>query len=110
MIISSFKIISLSLVIIFILSININQKPAFYYINEAISPLMETAQKGVENFFQRSLHGTKIYSKKIFENSVPKVNDSIKSKLSSHRNKDLGPLEEIKTEEKAELDELIRKY
>lgn len=108
---SILKYVSISLLIILILSVSINKKPTFYYVYDIISPVTIKAQKEVESFFERSISGTKTYSKKIFENSVPKVNDSIKSKLSSHRNKKLiHPQENIKDEEKAELDKLIRKY
>jgi hypothetical protein len=93
------------------LSISVDGKPIFNSIYQVISPITMSAQEMTENFLERSVSNTKIYSKKIFDNSVPKVKDSVKSKFSAQQK--LAPLtieEKISDEDKEELDALIKNH
>jgi hypothetical protein len=94
-----------------ILSITINDRTIFSYIYHQISPVTTQGQELVEGFLKRSIAGTKIYTKKIFDNSIPKIKDSVKSKMSSHQKiQDEVSSEHITFEEKNELDDLIKNH
>jgi hypothetical protein len=106
---SAFKLFGLFTSFLFILSITFKDKTLFYHIYDVISPLTIMAQRTTEDFFQRSLSGTKTYSKKIFDNSIPNFNDSVKSRLASpQKTSGTNPSELITDEEKKELDDLIK--
>ena len=107
MIKSAFKITILLAVFIFLLSINIKGRPVFGHIYEFISPATNQAQKSAEDLMEKSLSNTKKYSKKLFDNSVPRMKDSVKSKLSS-RERAGEPAERITEKEKAQLNDLIK--
>lgn len=92
------------------MSITINNKPMFSHVYEFISPATKYAQSRTEDFFAKSFQSTQTYSKKIFDNSVPKVKDSVKSKLSAQGKVGSEPLEKITTEDKAELNQLIKNH
>lgn len=93
------------------LCITIDDKPIFTYIYNSISPVTTSCQELVEGFFNRSIAGTKSYSRKIFDNSVPKIKDSVKSKLSSQlKNQDNVIEEKITEEDRSELDALIKNH
>lgn len=104
---------SFSLLFFFLifLSITVDDRPIFTYIYKSISPVTTAAQELVEGFFNRSIAGTKTYSRKIFDNSVPKIKDSVKSKLSSQlKNQDNVFEEKITEEDRSELDALIKNH
>lgn len=105
---SILKICILFIAFVFFLSINIKGKNIFSHINHFISPVTKTAQDATEDFLDSSIHSTKSYSKRIFDNSVPKV-DAVKAKMSGVQ-KNAAPLEVIKASEKEELDELIKSH
>ena len=90
------------------LSIEIGDKPIFGHIYKLISPATRGAQKLAESLFDSSVDKTQHYSKKLFDNSAPKVKDSIRSKMSGIKNHQGRPLEEISVEDKKELDNLIK--
>lgn len=93
------------------LSIRIDGRPIFSSIYEVISPLTISLQETTENFLKRSVSNTKNYSQKIFDNSVPKVKDSVKSKFSAHQKKSSDVIEEkISDEDKDMLDDLIKNH
>lgn len=92
------------------LSIEIGNKPIFGHIYNVISPATKGAQNATENFFDRSVNKTEKYSKKLFDNSIPKVKDSVKSKMSAVKKKAAEPLEDITEREKEQLDELIKSH
>jgi hypothetical protein len=92
------------------LSIEVNNRPIFGHIYKAISPATKSAQNATEEFFGSSVKTTKTYSKKLFDNSTPKIGDSVKSKMSAVRKKNAAPEETITVEEKQELDELIKSH
>lgn len=92
------------------LSIEVNDRPIFGHIYKVISPATKSAQNATEDFFGSSVKTTKTYSKKLFDNSTPKLRDSVKSKMSGLGKKNAEPAETITVEEKQELDELIKSH
>jgi hypothetical protein len=89
------------------LSIEIGNKPIFGHLYKMISPATKGAQKLAESLFDSSVDKTQHYSKKLFDNSAPKVKDSIRSKMSGIKNQG-RPLEEVSVEDKRLLDALIK--
>jgi hypothetical protein len=104
------KIFGIFLSTILFLSIEVKDETIFSHIYSGISPMTQTVQSAVENFFDSSLNKTHRYSKKLFDNSVPKLKDSVKSKMSSSKSLNANPQEEISITEKQELDELIKSH
>jgi hypothetical protein len=107
---AALKTVGLLLGFLFFLCITISSKPIFNHIYGLISPATSYVQNATEDFFSRSVSGTRTYSKKLFDNSVPKLRDSVGSKLSSNLKKVNEPEEKITHEEKAELDQLIKNH
>ena len=105
---TALRILGIFIATLLFLSIEINQKPIFGYIYKIISPATKGAQEIAEGFFDSSVDKTQHYSKKLFENSVPKVRDSLKSKMSGIKN--AAPQEQITAKEKQQLDELIKSH
>jgi hypothetical protein len=108
MITSAIKITGLFIIFLFVMSISVMDKPLFMHAYKVISPITKYVQTTTENFVARSFSGTQSYTKKIFDNSVPKMKDSVKSKMSSS-NKG-APAERITEKEKEELNQLIRNH
>lgn len=109
--ISALKLTGIAIAIVLLLSITVKDRPLFSHIYEMISPATKSAQNATESFIQKSFSSTQTYSKKLFDNSVPKVKDSVKSKLSSSSRKQVAePAERITEEEKAQLDDLIKNH
>lgn len=94
------------------LCINIGDKPIFAHFYKLVSPATNYVQNKTEDFFNSSVSSTQTYSKKLFDNSIPRVKDSVDSKLSSRLKKAAGgePEERITNDEKAELDQLIKNH
>jgi hypothetical protein len=104
-----FQTLGLSLLIVLFLSIQVSNKTIFEYVYRVISPVTKASQKSVEHFLANSFSSTSDYSKKLFDNSVPKVKDSVKSKMSA--SKSAGEPEEILTsKDRSELNDLIKKH
>lgn len=95
---------------IFFLSIEIGKKPIFGHIYNVISPATKSAQNMAESLFGTSVNKTQKFSKDLFDNSTPKVKDSVKSKMSSLKNRKGLPQEEIPEKDKRQLDELIKSH
>ena len=89
------------------MSITINNKPIFSHIYDVISPATIYSQNKTRELMTLFLTGTKVYTNRIFTNSVPKMKDSVKSTLSSQKKRG-EPEEQILDNEKAELDQLIK--
>ena len=109
------QISGLSLGLILVLSITIRQRTLFNHIYSVISPMTIAAQNATERFFAKSVDSTKSYSKKLFQNSVPAMRDTVKSKAaglkrSFENSNEEKPAEEITPAEKQELDSLIRSH
>lgn len=92
-----------------LLTVSIDGKTIFAHIYKVISPATTYVQNSVEDFFHQSIAGTKSYTKKIFDNSIPKVKDTVKSKLAGQA-KGGEPAERITEKEKEELNQLIKKH
>lgn len=105
-----FKITGLLALFLAILSIRIDDKPIFTHIYKVISPATKYAQNATEGFFNRSMTTTQSYSKKLFDNSVPKVKDKVNSKLSAIKTSGGEPAEKITEDEKEQLDDLIKNH
>lgn len=95
-----------------VLSINIQDKPVFYHIYSVTSHVTVPVQKMVGTLFTKAADSTTAYSRKLFDNSVPKFKDAVKSKASAPSRKSAGgnPEEIIHVEEKKELDQLIKTH
>ncbi len=102
------RVCGVSIAVVFFLSITISERPIFYYIYTTISPVTNSIQNFTESIFSRSFQSTTAYTKKLFNNSVPKVRDSINSKLSAATK--AAPKESITAKEKQQLDELIKSH
>lgn len=105
-----FSIFGLLVVLLLFLSIEINDKPIFAHIYKIISPATQYAQNTAEDLFSKSVDSTQTYSKKLFNNSEPKVRDAVKSKLSSTKKMVAEPAERITEDEKKKLDQLIKNH
>jgi hypothetical protein len=104
-----FQTLGLSLLIVLFLSIQISNRTIFDHVYSVISPVTKASQRSVEHFLAESFSSTTDYSKKLFDNSVPKVKDSVKSKMSA--SKSSGEPEEILTnKDRSELNDLIKKH
>ena len=112
MFIKSFiKLFVLTITLVLVLSVTVKDKPLFTHIYNFISPATTSAQKATEGFLKSSLSTTQTYSRKLFDNSVPKMKDSVKSRLSSNKKMEVAePAERITDSEKAELDDLIKNH
>ena len=92
------------------LAIEIKGDPIFHHIYTVISPMTLATQDAIERFFDRSMNHTQRYSRKLFENSVPKVNDAIKSKMSGVKKSAQDPTENITESERSQLNDLIKSH
>jgi len=109
---TALKICGILIVFFLFLSVTVKNKPIFNYVYDVTSPATKYAQNVTEDFFGRSVNSTEKYSKKLFDNSVPKVRDAVDSKLSStlKRAAATEPEEKILESEKKELDQLIKNH
>ncbi len=92
------------------LTVEVNDRPIFTHIYKVISPATTYVQDSVEGLFKKSIAGTKEYTKKLFDNSVPKMKDSVDSKLSGRAKKNAEPLEKISEDDRNELNQLIKNH
>lgn len=111
---SLLKAVGICFLTIFVLCLTINGKPVFEPVYDVLSHLTIPFQKGAESVLASVFNSTQDYSRKLFNNSVPKVKDAVKSRASAPvRNsgaKKSEPSEDILVEEKEELDELIKSH
>jgi hypothetical protein len=105
---TALRIFGIFVATLLFLSIEIGDKPIFGHIYKLISPATRDAQKLAESFFDSSVDQTNNYSKKLFENSSPRLRDSVKSKMSSIKNHQGRPQEDLTVQDKNELDALIK--
>lgn len=105
------KVIGICFLTVFVLCLQINGRPIFEPVYSVLSHLTVPFQNGAESVIGSAFDSTQDYSRKIFNNSVPKVKDAVKSRASAPVRSTGGkPSEEILTEEKEELDELIKSH
>lgn len=90
------------------LSITIYDKPIFSYIYDVISPATTYSQDLTAKLLNKSVILAQKYSKKLFDNSVPRMRDSVDSKLSAHLKSSVRQEEEIDQKDSAQLDDLIK--
>jgi len=93
---------------VFFLSIEISDRPIFDHIYNKISPVTQAMQDKAESFFDGTVDSTQKVTKKFFDNSTPKVKDSVKSKMSSVKKS--IPQEEVPARDKKKLDDLIKSH
>lgn len=93
---------------VFFLSIEVSDRPIFDHIYKRISPLTQATQDKAESFFNGTVDSTQKVSKKFFDNSTPKVNDAVKSKMSAI--KKAAPQDHVDAKDKQKLDELIKSH
>jgi hypothetical protein len=106
------KIFGLCFLTVFGLCLNINGKPVFEPVYSALSHVTIPFQNATGSLLANAMKSTQEYSRKIFNNSVPKMKDAVKSRASAPtRNPTKGvPSEVIMVEEKEELDDLIKSH
>lgn len=90
------------------LSIEISDRPVFDHIYKRISPATQAMQDKAEAFFNGTVDGTQKVTKKFFDNSTPKIKDSVKSKMSSVKKGEMH--EEVPARDKKKLDDLIKNH
>ncbi len=98
---------SLGLVVAFFLflSITVSGTPLFVHIYGLTAPVTKGVQSAVEDFVSRSADGTRTYSKRLFENSLPRVGGS---KLPATA---IGtPAELVSEKDKERLEALIKNH
>jgi len=94
----------------FVMSLTIKEKPLFMYVYGVISPATQFIQDTTKTAIQKSLAGTQSLTKKLFDNSVPKL-DSVKTRLSGNKKTTYEESDEkISNEDQEELDQLIKNY
>lgn len=100
------------LVFFLVLSITINGKTIFQHIYSVTSHVTVPVQNLTVGLVSKATDSTTQYTKKLFDNSVPKLKDSIRTKASAPQRKanNQEPAEFIDEDEKQELDSLIRNY
>ena len=108
---SLLKAVAVCFLTIFVLCLNVNGKPIFEPVYSVLSHMTVPFQNGTESLLASVFSSTQDYSRKLFNNSVPKVKDAVKSRAAAPVRKSGGaPSEEILVEEKEELDELIKSH
>lgn len=105
---TTLRIFGIFVATLLFLCIELGNKPIFSHIYKAISPATRSAQNLAESLFGSSIDKTQHFSKKLFENSAPKVKDSVRSKMSGIKNHNGKPQEDISVDDKRQLDELIK--
>lgn len=96
---------------IFVLCMNVNGKPIFTPVYSVLSHITIPFQNATGSLLSSALDSTQDYSRRLFNNSVPKMRDAVKSRASAPVRAATGaPSEEILVEEKEELDELIKSH
>jgi uncharacterized membrane protein YukC len=109
--INCLRILGIAIGLILLLSITVKKRTLFSYVYSVISPATTSVQDATERFLASSFSSTQDYTKKLFDNSLPKMKDSVKSHLSSPTRASAGsPEEKITDSEKKELDQLIRTH
>jgi hypothetical protein len=89
------------------LSITIQKKTVFNHIYSVTSPITIAAQDAAEDLVFNSYRSANEYTRKFFDNSVPKVKDTVSSQISAIKKNGL-PEEIITIQEKNELNHLIK--
>ncbi|MFL5786210.1 MAG: hypothetical protein ACJ76H_16445 [Bacteriovoracaceae bacterium] len=107
---TALKIAGICFLTIFILCLNVNGRPMFEPVYSALSHVTIPFQNATGSLFASMFSSTQDYSRKLFNNSVPKVKDAVKARASGPMRSSGEPHETILVEEKEELDELIKSH
>jgi hypothetical protein len=106
-----------TVVIILVLSITINGRTIFAHIYGVISPATKLAQQTTEELASAAMNSISRLTLDLFDNSVPKLRDSVKTQLSApqqlapaSKGYRQPPQEIIQPHERAELDALIKSH
>lgn len=95
------------------LSITVKNKTIFAHVYSATSTISIPTQNLTVSLFNKASVATTAYTKKLFDNSVPKIKDSVKTKSAAtlrNNGKFSAPEETILVEEKEQLDDLIKSH
>jgi hypothetical protein len=93
-----------------LLSISINNVPVFNHIYDVTSKITIPVENMAVSLFSKAAESTTAYTKKLFDNSIPRNRDSVKSKMSAPMRVSGPALEHIQTDEKDQLDDLIKNH
>jgi hypothetical protein len=104
--IKTFKFLLFACLLIFALSWKYEGKTLFSYAYKYTSELSKPTQEVATEYYNKGLYSTRKISRDLFENSVPKIKDSVKSKLSSKKISN-EEKEEINEEDKKKLENLL---
>ncbi len=107
---TALKIVAVCALTVFVLCLNVNGRPMFEPVYSVLSHITIPFQNVTGSVLASALTSTQDYSRRLFNNSVPKVRDAVKSRASGPVRKSGEPSEEILVEEKVELDELIKSH
>jgi hypothetical protein len=88
----------------------VNGRPLFNPVYSALSHITIPVQNAASSLLAGAFDSTQTYSRKLFNNSVPKVRDAVKARASAPMRSLSVPAEVILTEEKEELDDLIKSH
>lgn len=111
MITTAIRIVAISFLTVFILCLNVNGKPIFQSVYSVLSHVTIPFQNATGSLFASAFDSTQNYTRKIFNNSVPKMKDAVKARAAAPVRQASGePKEVILVEEKEELDELIKSH
>jgi hypothetical protein len=107
----SIKVLGLLFAFILFLSITIKERPVFSYIYEILSPISVPAQKHLSLILHDTMVSTQEFSRKLFNNSIPRAKDTVNSKLSSNKKFDVEKnLDAASDEDRAQLEALIKNH
>jgi hypothetical protein len=107
---TALQIVGISFLTIFILCLNVNGRPIFEPVYSVLSHVTIPFQNATASLMGSALDSTQNYSRKLFNNSVPKVKDAVKARAAAPMRQSGEPKEVIMVEEKEELDELIKSH
>ncbi len=102
------KIFGILFSFLIFLSVTISDKTIFSYVYDVISPATTYSQDLTGRLLNKSVALAQKYSKKLFDNSVPRMRDSVDSKLSARLKSPVHQEEDIGEEDSAQLDDLIK--
>lgn len=107
-----FRMPIVCLVFFLILSITVKQRTIFHHIYSMTSYITVPVQDLTVGLVSKAADSTTQYSRKLFDNSVPKLKDTIRSQVSApaRSSGSAEPAEFIDEDEKQELDSLIKNY
>ena len=107
---TALQIFGICALTIFVLCMNVNGRPIFEPVYSVLSHMTIPFQKATGSLLTSAFDSTQDYSRRLFNNSVPKMKDAVKSRSAAPIRKSGEPSEQILVREKEELDELIKSH